>query len=207
MSFVLAGMFLLFRKSFNRQEKIFGYFLVLNVVFETIAWSSSNIFTVKNNLPGLHLYTLLEFLFVLWFSSKNLPILKEGLTAHITVIGSAFIVDNSLLEQNIFTYNSISVSAVKIFTIAMSILFFYRILSTKKYSIVETRPSVYFFTALFLNSCTSMTWYMYSNDMLKLGRNLSSQLNVIKNSAALLAGLIIFTGIFYIIKRKENDII
>lgn len=206
MSFLLAGLFLWYRNSFNEQEKVFGYFLVLNVVFETIAWSSLTIFRVENNLPGLHLYTLLEFIFILWFCNRSIPALK-GITERIALIGTVFIFDNTLDRQSIFTYNSISISAVKIFTITMSILFFYRVLATQKYSIIEIRPSVYFFTGLFLNSCTSMTWYMYSNKMLKLSRDSNVQLDIVKNSTAILASLIILTGILYIIKRKDSDII
>ncbi len=207
MSFFLAILFILCRNSFNPQEKVFGYFLVLNVIFEAIAVISLDWFRVSNNLPGLHLYTLLEFIFILWFSHRNLPILTSKLTRYIFFFGVVFIIDNSILEQNIYTYNSISVTAVKLFTITMSILFFYRVLATKKYSIVEIRPSVYFFTGLFLSGCTSVTWYMYSNKTIELEPILYDQLSILKNSTSFLASLILLTGVFYIIKRKDGDII
>lgn len=207
LSFIVAGLFVFYNKSFNYQEKAFGYFLVLNVIFEFVAWSSTNIFKVENNLPGLHLYTLLEFLFIVQFAKSSIKKL-QGLPAKIILIaGSLFIIINSIWIQSIYTYNSISLTAVKILTITISVLFFYKVLSSKKYSIVETRPSVYFFTAIFLNACTSMIWYMYSNKIILLGPVMKDQLRVLKHSAAVMSALIILTGILYVIKRKENDII
>lgn len=206
-SFILAGLFIFYNKLFNRQEKIFGYFLVLNVVFEIIAWASPYIFIEQNNLPGLHLYTLLEFILITLFAASNFEKL-QGLPANIILIaGSLLIIANSIWIQDIYIFNSISITAVKIFTSVISILFFFKVLSSKKYSIVETRPSVYFFTAIFLNACTSMIWYMYSNKFILLDKIMGRQLSILKHSVAIISSLIILTGIIYIIKRKKNDII
>ena len=207
MSFLLSVIFIINRKSFNHQEKAFGFFLIINSIFELIAWFSVSVFNVENNLPGLHLYTLFEFLCITKFATSSLKQL-QGLPAKIILVaGSLFIISNSIWIQNIYTYNSISITAVKIFTIVMSVLFFYRMLSSKRYSIVQTRPSVYFFTAIFLNACTSMIWYMYSNQILLLSDEMNIQLSIMKSTSTAIANLIILIGLYYATSRKENDII
>lgn len=207
MTFISGGLFLVKRKAFNASETAFGYYLLLNSVFEIIAWSSISVFGFSNNLPGLHLYTLLEFVFITNFAVASLQMIK-GLPAMIILtVGSLLIIFNSVCVQNIYTYNSISLAGVKIYTLIISIIFFYKILSTKKYSIVNIRPSVYFYTAIFLNACTSVIWYMYSNKILILSNIMDQQLSIVKNSAATLASIIILTGLYYIVKRKENDLI
>lgn len=205
MSFLLAGLFISYYKSFNRSEKIFGFFLLLNLIFEMIAWSSTHVFEIKNNLPGLHAYTLLEFIFIAYFANKTIDRIKRKYQPIIFIVGIFFIIYNSAWIQSIYTYNSISISVVKIFTILVSILFFYQVLAKRKYDIIEIRPSVYFFTGIFLNACISMIWYMYSNKIILLTGKLRLQLNVLKHTTTVLASLIILTGIIYIINRKKED--
>ena len=203
LSTLLAALFIFNKKSFSREEKLFGYFLVLNTLFEFIAWASTQVLGIKNNLPGLHLYTLLEFIFIAKFATESIKRLKGLPATIIIVVGSLFIIINSIWIQSIYTYNSISISAVKTFTIVMGILFFHQLLATKKYSIVNVRPSVYFFTGIFLNACTSIIWYMYSNKIILLDDIQSLQLGIIKHSASLVASAILFIGVLYAINRKK----
>ena len=165
------------------------------------------IFEIKNNLPGLHAYTLLEFIFIAYFASKTIDRIKGKYQPLLFIVGIFFIINNSIWIQSIYTYNSISISVVKIFTILVSILFFYQVLAKRKYDIIEIRPSVYFFTGIFLNACISMIWYMYSNKIILLTGKLRLQLNILKHTTTVLASLIILTGIIYIINRKREDTI
>jgi len=204
MSFVLAGIFLLKWKRFNKQEKVFGYFLLLNVLFETIAWVTADIIKIKNNLPGLHLYTLLEFLLIVKFTESNITKLKGLPSSVLMIAGSILIFLNTVFIQNIYTYNSISIAGVKIFTIVVSVIFFYKILSTKRYDILEIKPSVYFFTAIFLNASVSLIWYMYSNSIILLNKEMNIKLSLLKNSAGAVASIIIFIGIILAITRNTD---
>ena len=207
MSILFAGISVIYRKKFNRQEKAFSYFLILGAIFEVLVSIITSELKLTNNLPGLHLYTLLEFVFICMFATVSIKRFS-GLPAKIIIIiGCSFIIGNSIWIQSIYTYNSISLTAVKIFTIVISILFFYNVLSTRRYSISETRPTVYFFTAIFLNACTSIIWYMYSNELLLLELVKWKQLTLLKNVSALAASIIILLGLYYAIIRKENDII
>ena len=207
MSILLAGLSVFYRKKLNRQEKVFSYFLIVGAIFEQMAWISISAFHLKNNLPLLHLYTLLEFVLIYMFAAVSIKGFN-GLFAKIVIIaGSSFVIGNSIWIQSIYTFNSISITVVKVFTIVVSIIFFYKVLSTQRYSISETRPTVYFFTAIFLNACTSIIWYMYSNELLLIEKVAWKQLLILKNVSALAASIIILLGLYYAIIRKENDII
>ena len=57
---------ILLLQKFQNVDKIFGYSILLTGLFEIIA-KVTLLFDVKNNLPGLHLYTLLDFVVISWF--------------------------------------------------------------------------------------------------------------------------------------------
>ena len=196
-----------FYKEFNNSEKTFALFLIFNALFEIIAWFTINVLKIENNLLGLHVYTFIEFICIGIFAIVNLRTLN-GLTGKILLgLGSVLIIANSIFLQDIYSFNSNSIASVKVFTIITSIIFFYDVLSSKSHSISEKRPTVYFFTAIFLNACTTIIWYLYSNEMMIMEMNMWLQLESLKLTSSIIASVIVLTGVYYAVIRTESDII
>ena len=207
-SLLSSILFLSYYKRFNASERRFGYFILVSTFFEVVACLTSMYFEGGNNLFGLHLFTLVEYIVLGNFMLRSFDFFKIRLPV-LTVLGagSLMIIFNSLFVQKLNTYNSYSIAGVKVFIIAMCVYFFYIVLRTKNYSIKEVKPTLYFFTAIFLNASTVMIWYLYSNELLSLSDDLWLKLSILKLTSTIIAYLIILIGCYHLINRKESDLI
>lgn len=203
---ILTLFVFVYYKYFNASDKKIGYYVILALVFELIATVSAKL--VENNLPGLHLYTILEFIILTFFFNEAFKLLKcKFRLKPILLLGSILIVINSLFIQSIFIYNSHSKSFVELYIIVCCIYIFYLILTNKEVNYFKIRSTVYFTNALLLKSSVSIIIYLYNNELIKLSESQYIQLMTIKNVTLFISHIIIGVGLVYIISKNRLSII
>lgn len=203
-SLILAFLFLVKRLSFSRIEKQFGYYIALGGLFEVLARISSEFFQLKNNLPGLHLYTLLEFLllglfFGLTFKSKgvNFPLKK------ILIAGGLLIIFNSIFIESIFVYNSNSKTGVNIFYLASCFYYYYLSLNISNGQTDEKgRPERFFVASILIKTSPSIFYYLFSNYIMTLDKDIAISLSYLHIFGNLLALLFVLLGFIKILQRN-----
>lgn len=141
----------------------------------------------KNNLPLLHLLTLVELYFLLKFYSA----LFEGRTTviikYISVIAILASLANSIWLQNIYKFNSYARALVAISIILLSLLYFIKVPENKK-----VPAELFIVYGLLLYYAGSFFLFLFSN-YLKSGYGLSTM--VWNINAALLIVFYIFVTV------------
>lgn len=205
LSLLVSLVTLYYYKKFTKTERVFIYYVWTSTIFEIIAYVTTKL-NIENNLPGLHLYTLIEFILISCYFAYCFRLLKIFQPIKTIVIGgSILIITNSIFFQSIFVYNSYSKSAVESFIIMSSIFFYYSILQKRNYDITKIGPSVYFVTSLFLKASVSIIVYLYSNEILKLEQQQIIQLFSIKNLIQIIAMIIASAGFIFIISERHYE--
>lgn len=107
-------------KKMSAPARFISYFLLWNLIIEIITFLLP---PQTNNLPLLHIYTLVEFiLFTLVYKKMDLFIKISEKTFWIYLgSGSLIIVLNSLFLQNIFEFNTYAKTSVQIMLIGYAI--------------------------------------------------------------------------------------
>lgn len=201
----IASMFL-YRYA-NKKEKAFIYYIVAIGFFELLAialvWLSSG-----NNLPGLHLYTLFQFvLLTLFFNACFQELFDWFKYKWVLVIGTVGIIANSIFIQSIFTYNSYSKSLVELYVIIMSLTLFKLFLSDKTHEQVNMQPSVSFVSAVFLQSSVSIIFYIYSNDIMEMKDSLMDFIMALRIVINYISLFMIMFGVWQIFVRGKKNIL
>jgi hypothetical protein len=116
-------------KYLTNELKYIWYFILLGILSEVSTRTISYFYPKLNILPGLHLYTLLEFIFIglfyqrffgAFFSKKLLPFIIIGFVTF-TIINAFFI-------QGINNFNTYASGLEGILVILLSLLCFYKML-------------------------------------------------------------------------------
>lgn len=116
-------------KYLKNELKFIWYFILLGAFSELLTRSLSYFYPKLNTLPGLHLYTILEFItvglfyqtyFGNFFNRKILPLII------VTFVTLAII--NGIFIQGIFNFNTYASGLEGILIIILSLLCFYKML-------------------------------------------------------------------------------
>lgn len=183
-------------KKQSEELKTILYYLILSVLTQTISfifWKQS-----INNLPILHVFTLLEFLILLRFYS----ILLKGFFSNFFFIalGIFFILFSfidSFLIENIFTFNTLGRSVEALIFISLSICWFIKIVSTDENSILPTYKGINYINGGFLIYFSgSIVLFSFSNFINQLARPLLMNIWTIHTLLAVILYLIITFGLW-----------
>ncbi len=153
-------------KQLDTPLRIFCYFLTWNLSIEVAARICS--YTVENNLPLLHLYTLGEFLLLSIFY-KSLMVKSEGAQQKINyfiLVGAVLIILNSIFLQSIYGFNTIAKTAVQLTIISYAILYFYNLTNNQSLSeqagkslrLINSAILVYYSGSLFIFMCSQVSF-------------------------------------------------
>jgi hypothetical protein len=188
---LITALFFLFNYSkFGPAPKAFGYYLVLRAIFEVLA--SMLMEGGSNNLPYLHLYTLFEFLFLMYFFSRVfVPGRSWALAAG---IGGLIIILNSLFVQDINEFNSYSKSLVCLTFILMSIYTLFKIFGRYNRDVMDAYAVKLFCYGLLINLAGSFTLYLFSNLIVLLSLETQQALWVVNVILNIITMVIFITG-------------
>ena len=188
----------------NKKEKVFIYYIVAIGFFELLAMVLVWLVSGGNNLPGLHLYTLFQFILLTLFFNECFKELSDRFRYKwVLAIGTVGIIANSIFVQSIFTYNSYSKSLVELYVILMSITLFKLFLSDRTHEQIEMKPSISFVSAVFLQSAVSIIFYISSNDIMKMKISLLNIIMILRLAINYISLLMIMFGLWQIFTRRK----
>lgn len=160
---ILAGIIKLKSLPFN--IKILWYYLLVTALINTSATIIGRIFHA-NNLPLLHLFTLIEG--VMFISFYKLTLKGNEKSRPFILLQLAFIVFciiNALFLQSIYTYSSYSRYTESIICILFALNYFARIATSDSKPL--KLPTFYFNTGIFLYFSGSFILFIFSNIILQ----------------------------------------
>lgn len=160
----LASIFLF--KDSSKRDKTFLLYIVFKAVFEIIAFVTSK---YGNNLIGLHIYVLLQFIILAIFFKRCFEDFKKvyGIITILT-IGANLIILNSIFLQPLDTYNSNSKVLVDLFLIVNCFILFAIFIVERFSSQDDKRATASFLSAVFLEGSMSVIYYLYADYILQL---------------------------------------
>lgn len=123
---------------------------------------------VKNNVPIVHLYTLLEFnvialFYLVYFRGFYGRLLVPGMMLIFTVL----VVLNSVFLQPLFSYNTYARSLEGVLVIALSLLGYYKLLAELPTKRLDQSPIFWINTGLLLYFAGNLFFFVLGNALLK----------------------------------------
>lgn len=128
-------------------------------------------FRSKNNLPILHVYTMVEFTTIMWFYQV---VFKDAVSKiwslSVTVAFLAFCVINVLYIQSWLMFNTYPRTLESIIVICCSLYYYYKITRQSHYIQIEKSPVFWINTGFFIYFSGSFLLFTLSNYVLHLHR-------------------------------------
>lgn len=140
--------------------------IILLVMVSSITTLASAILWHRkvNNLPLLHLYTVLEFFFLSLFYMVVLPpALKKRIVLAVCIVFVLFALTNSLCFQSIISHNSYTRGLEAFLIILYSLLFYYRMYSHPGEEDIGRSPYFFINTGYFIYFSASFFLFILSN--------------------------------------------
>jgi hypothetical protein len=161
-----------YRKDKSEALKPIILYLLLSICTQIISlwlWTNS-----INNLPVLHVYTVLEFYVLMWFYVIIFSHPKaKKIILTFTVLFTLFAIADSCFLENIFTFNTLSRSIEALLIIAMALIYFLRALSNESLTNnLNSRSVNYINTGIFIYFSGSIVLFTFSNYINILARPL-----------------------------------
>lgn len=128
---ILSGVWICTKAIFRISPfQYFSWYLILSILINLPAFVLA--YNLKNNLPLLHLFTLVELLLVGLFFAEVLGLKTNQKYKWLLAAMIGLVVFNTMFIQNIFTYNSYSKTLSQVFLLGMTVIYFFKIDQTKE---------------------------------------------------------------------------
>ena len=188
-------------KKLNLPFRRLCYFLVFNILTEIFARSFA--YSGINNLPLLHLYTLGEFIFLVWFFKSIIKktIFFQNNFNYLLIGGAILIILNSIFIQSIYAFNPLAKTFVQLVIISLAVLYFYHLSENQSFSplvekslrLINSAILIYYSGSLFIFMCSQI--FIDNSDLYKTFWAFNAVLNLVFQ-------LLILWGIWKVIFRK-----
>lgn len=170
--FIPTGLIVKNKKKIPKELEPILYYLVLSVVTQIISfvfWLSD-----LNNLPIVHVYTILEALILLWFYSL---IFKGVISSYIFIILSISFLVFSLIDsiklESIYTFNTFGRSIEGLFFIFLSVAWFVKgIVTNENLNLTDNKGINYINGGFFIYFSGSIVLFSFSNSISELAKSL-----------------------------------
>ncbi|MFT3908939.1 MAG: hypothetical protein QM737_05895 [Ferruginibacter sp.] len=182
---------ILLYRHFARLEKILFCYLFLSGISNALLAFMA--YRHMNNLPVFHIYTLLEFGFLVFFLRTLFhDTVISGWLYTIAAVFILFCIINTLFFQDIHTFNSYSRSVEAIIIIGFCLYYFKKQLGMQLN--IPRDPGFWFVLGLFIYFSSSLTIFIISNVSLSLNKNFLWIMWTIHASLVLLMYIFITKG-------------
>ena len=145
--------------------KALTIFLCLSLLLESVSvylWSRS-----INNLPVLHIFTLVEFVFIWYIFHEHIrTVIPLRVGALFMVLFVAFTITNSLWIQSVFRFNSYARGIEILLILLYCLVYIYTLLTSDNTVLLRRIPMFWFATGALLYYTMSFFLFLLSNDML-----------------------------------------
>lgn len=209
-SLILALIVIFYYTKMEEGEQLFANYLIFSAIFEIIAFVTAmpSVYSFllennfKNNLPGLHVFTLGQFLLLGLYFRHIFLSYQTRIPIILLIIGGLCILTNSIFIQSIWEYNSYTKTFVEFMIIFASLFYFYKVLNQGDSQI--SQKAIHFFVmSIFINAALSSLYYLFSNELMKMDKGLLDNVQSFKNIIQILTQLLVFYGIHLSIKRHK----
>ncbi len=161
-----------YTKDKSAELKPLIFYLSLSCITQVVSlwlWASS-----INNLPVLHVYTILEFNILMWF---YLIVFNDArakkVILYICLLFTAFAIVDSALLESIFIFNTLGRSIEALLIIAMSLVYFIYSLSNENLNpLINLRQTKYINIGIFIYFSGSIVLFTFNNYIIALAQNL-----------------------------------
>ena len=155
----------------------------------------------KNNLPLIHIYTLVEMVFFIWFYKHLFKAPKQNKLYIILPIAFAALCSiNALFFQSIFTYSSYTRSLEAIICILFALKYFAHLATNSKSEKIILLPTFYFNAGIFLYFSAAFMLFVFSNFIFKLAQS-SYYIIWVMHGGFLICMYLFFTAGFIVCKK------
>lgn len=201
---IIIAPFLLSVVRYNRLSKalkIITWYLMLSVLTQAVSlflWKKS-----INNLPVLHVFTVLEFILLFaYYSFQSKPLLTRFWFYAILVLFLLFALLDAFVLENLQSFNIYSRSLEAFIFIGCSVHWFIRSLTIESKAIIPDQNALKYMNAgFFIYFSGSLILFAFSNYINHLGRPLLMNIWTLHTLLLIVLYLFILTG-FCKINRK-----
>lgn len=200
---IISGLlFLIYYKSFSIPVKIIGWYIIFTFSIEL--WGNYLASLGKNNLVCLHVFTLGQLIFSIYFFKTIFNVLNAHFIKnwHIGLLVTAVFL-NSILIQPIDTYNSYSKTFTQFIIIILCVLA-YQLFTIRTYQYEHKKTIKIFISALLLSCSASLTLYLFSEQIMQMNEEVQRKIwkvNVISN---LVTQVLYLWGIVHVLTTKKK---
>jgi len=195
-------------EKFDEVERKFVHYMTMLAVFEIIAFLLQQNFRElgwENSLPGHHLYTLCQYIFITIFFYHLLKRYQINFPLQYFLwIGGLWIVVNSLFVQGFYMFNSYSTVGVEMIIIGFSMLYFLKVLLQRDIRKYE-RPISFFVGAVFFNAGMSVLIHLFSNQLYAMDNALATIIVSTRVLINLCTVFVMLWGVYLIVTRRGQD--
>lgn len=200
---VIGGIyFFLNYKHFSNLARIIGWFVCFTFLCEYVGNYYADL--GKNNLFGLHIYTLGAFIFCGLFFYRLFRLLKWNYFKRwYIVIGAALIVFNSMFIQDITTYNSYSKTTSQLIIILLCITA-YALFMIKEYSLGDKESVKVFIAAILLSNAISISLYLFSTQIMQMDNSTQRDIWLINAFCNIAVQVLYIVGFFKSVQPEKT---
>lgn len=200
---ILGSIYFIYNyKNFSRLGYIIGWFLIFTVGCEIYASYMADL--KKNNLPGLHLYTLGQFIFCSLFFYYLFRLLEWSyFKIQYIYLAIGLIIFNSIFIQNIYTYNSYSKTGVQLFIIILCFMGYF-LLTVKTYKNWDNESIKILIAAILLSCVISLTLYLFSHQIMALEESVQKKIWMINVSGNILTQILYIFALIKMVNSKKR---
>ncbi len=197
----LAGLYSL--RSLNISLKILFIFTGFAFLTE-ISLAALIAAGIKNTIPGLHFYIILEFLlWALFFRSVLHPFINRKILTAIIILFEAYVIINLLFIQDLFTMPNLVRSVEGLLLVLFSILLFSKFMIESKHRKIQKEPLIWINTAVLIYFSGNFFFNILFNMILENSREFSK---ITTYFFTALNGLFYFLIAFgFLLQKKYNS--
>lgn len=190
------------RKYLKNELKVIPYFLGAMVVAE-IYGRVLVIVLKKNNLPGLHVYTVFEFLLIALFYHLFLNgFISKKIIPSLIIFFTVFAIINAVFIQTIYEFNTYPRAIESLVIVCLGILAFYKMFQTQEYERIDQTPVFWIVSGITLFFSGNLFLFVLGNLLLSKDVELSKLAWGINASLGIFMNIFIAIGLWW--SRREQ---
>jgi hypothetical protein len=178
-------------KQIDKILKIFAAFLLISFLFDVGFWLAHALQNTKNDMPIVHLYLAISlgFFSVIYYRLFFKEALKKT-TLVLSIITLLILLYNSL---KIWEYPSVSNTALSIFLIILSLIYFYQLFNRQEFVHIEKQGLFWINAGVLFYSSVNIFFFMLFN---QLSNKEQSEVFIIHSLTNIIANILYSVGLF-----------
>jgi len=191
---VLSGIIPVVAAIFNYRQidkilRIFTAYLIISFLFDVGFWFAPLV-GVANDMPLVHLYLAISlgFFSIIYWKLFLTSVLKKA-TIILSTITLGILLYNSL---SIWSYPSISNTAISIFLIILSLIYFYQLLNRQEFVYIEKQGLFWINAGVLFYSAVNIFFFML---LFRFPPEMRAKVYMIHSLTNIIANLLYSTGL------------